>query len=222
MYFLTSSSFFFYLVFEWWAFLKPQPVKCPAERVMLYIPPQSLFTKGSLRVHLERTCSDPGIGCTRSRVLGRVRLGGCQPFHPWFQGLRRQSKPYPLSTPSWAPDVSVARFFLPLSFPLLSCFPFSWKEIKTPPTQVSSKLIHKYPTDRERFEPFSDRPERPQTSLGLGGLTWVCRCFITPDAAVAFVGSSVLRVAFLSSFLSSWETFGGDLVWVAKGKDLCW
>lgn len=91
--------FFFYLVFERWAFLKPQTVKCPAERSRALHPPQSLFTKGPLRVHLEKTCSEPDIGCTRSRVLGRVRMGGCQPFHPWFQGLRRQSKPYPLSTP---------------------------------------------------------------------------------------------------------------------------
>ena len=129
--------FFLYLEFERKVFLKPQTVKCPAERShALPVPsPQSLFTKGSLRVHLEKTCSDPGIGCTRSRVLGGVRLGGCQPFHPWFQGLRRQSKPNPLSTPYWAPHVSVAHFFLPLSFPLLSCFPFSWKQIKTPTTK---------------------------------------------------------------------------------------
>ena len=42
--------FFFYLEFERKAFLKPQTVKCPAERShALPVPtPQSLFTKGSL------------------------------------------------------------------------------------------------------------------------------------------------------------------------------
>lgn len=179
--------------------------------------PSPSLQKAILRVHLENTCSVPGIGCTRSRVLGGVRLGGCQPFHPWFQGLRRQSKPNPLSTPCLC-----CSFFPPFEFPLPFLFSFFLETNQNPHHQVSSMLIRKCPTDRERFEPLSDRPGRPQTSLGLGGLTWVCCCFITPGAAVAFVGSSVLRVVFHSSFLSLWETFGGDLVWVAKGKGFCW
>lgn len=99
--------------------------------------------------------------------------------------------------------MSLLLIFPPFEFPLPFLFSFFLETNQNPHHQVSSMLIDKCPTDRERFEPLSDRPGRPQTSLGLGGLTWVCCCFITPGAAVAFVGSSVLRVVFHSSFLSS-------------------
>lgn len=169
---------------------------------MLYSPPQSLFTKGSLRVHLEKTCSDPGIGCTRSRVLGRGEVGGMSAISSMVPRPEKTVKAISTEHPILSTPCLCCSFFPPFEFPPPSLFSFFLETNQPPHHQVSSMLIHKYPTDRERFEPLSDRPERPQTSLGLRGLTWVCRCFITPDAAVAFVGSSVSRVVFLSSFLS--------------------
>lgn len=202
MYFLTSFSLLFYLEFKRLAFLKPQIVKGPAERRQMFHTPQSIsssFQKPLLEFILGRPAVAWALDVQEVVFWGWRGWGG-QPSRAWLQGLRGQSKPYQMSTPLATPDVSVAHSFLPFSFLLLTITPFLFSFFsETDPNRQLPSILHahptvpnhKCPTNRERFEPLSDRPGRPQTSSLLWGLTWVCRRFFTPGAAAAFVGSSV-------------------------------